>query len=592
MNRIPRSPFATRLSGSPGETRLRMYSIFRWRKGRPPVWLVALTALVLLACGLLVSCRADPAVFPQVTMAVQYYDSQGNFIEIPTLTPPGGGEGDAGVQAINQALAQLEAEYQPVLSGDVLPEDSAAWYDNRCLLYPTQTDRYLNLLFFRSRFTTDLNTGHVLSLVYDGRTGEQVSLEQALELAGVTREELYADLAEHYEAQFAQEYPELDLRIHSPALEGFRMGADGAPLFYLTARVDDADDAVQDGVSGADNLYVWAQGTFSLYDQYALQPQPLVPPEETLDLQPSLWCRWSAEGGQPEDGLASVPAQAQALILDYYAQNYQPTRLYLAEEQPDTPQQGDLRVDAIAWAGEALLYETMGVAYTVTVSWYESANGTLAWREPGTGYLVLSRGNDGSYQQVLGAPSFHTEGMAVEDIIHQTAWHLSHLEVCLWRDGYPTPIGPGNWTDLFRPAYDGEPVVEEAQLEPIYHPGDSYQWWSVDGFSALRYYSAQEDRFLLRQADVTRDDLYTPRGIRVGDTRAQVLAAYPEALTGDYWGLYPGEDMLSYVAYSTHDPAQVQDLSQLDFYEGLGPAILFFFQGDTLRQITLTSMDN
>ena len=39
-------------------------------------------------------------------------------------------------------------------------------------------------------------------------------------------------------------------------------------------------------------------------------------------------------------------------------------------------------------------------------------------------------------------------------------------------------------------------------------------------------------------------------------------------------------------------PGEIIDLSQLEFYEGLGPAILFFFDGDTLRQITLTNMFN
>lgn len=69
-------------------------------------------------------------------------------------------------------------------------------------------------------------------------------------------------------------------------------------------------------------------------------------------------------------------------------------------------------------------------------------------------------------------------------------------------------------------------------------------------------------------------DLYTPRNIRVGATRAEVQAAYPEAVSEDYWGQYPGQDYLWYCS----DPN--------DF----GPAILFFFDGDTLRQITLTNM--
>ena len=41
--------------------------------------------------------------------------------------------------------------------------------------------------------------------------------------------------------------------------------------------------------------------------------------------------------------------------------------------------------------------------------------------------------------------------------------------------------------------------------------------------------------------------------------------------------------MLSYIPSSDHDPSQVTDFSDLES-SGLGPAILFFFEGDTLTQ--------
>ena len=41
---MPRTPFSTALSGSAKETELRIRSIFQWKKKRPPVWLMALTA--------------------------------------------------------------------------------------------------------------------------------------------------------------------------------------------------------------------------------------------------------------------------------------------------------------------------------------------------------------------------------------------------------------------------------------------------------------------------------------------------------------------------------------------------------------------
>ena len=39
----------------------------------------------------------------------------------------------------------------------------------------------------------------------------------------------------------------------------------------------------------------------------------------------------------------------------------------------------------------------------------------------------------------------------MKDIIHQTAWDLLDIEVCLFRDGYPNPIGPGIGTTYLIP---------------------------------------------------------------------------------------------------------------------------------------------
>ena len=66
----PRSPLSTRLSGSARETELRIRSIFQWKKMRPPLWLMILTALCILLCGSLVSCqaKADPPAGPEFTL--------------------------------------------------------------------------------------------------------------------------------------------------------------------------------------------------------------------------------------------------------------------------------------------------------------------------------------------------------------------------------------------------------------------------------------------------------------------------------------------------------------------------------------------
>ena len=57
--KMPTSPFATRLSGSAKETELRIRNIFQWKKKRPPVLLVVLSALAVLFCCGLVSCQAQ-----------------------------------------------------------------------------------------------------------------------------------------------------------------------------------------------------------------------------------------------------------------------------------------------------------------------------------------------------------------------------------------------------------------------------------------------------------------------------------------------------------------------------------------------------
>ena len=236
----PAPPGATPRAGAPRQAEARIRNLFQCEKKRPPLPLLFLAALLILSCGWLVSCRSQPAA-PLVVMEVQHYDTNSNYLEIPTLVLPDGQKADEGLTSINRALSGLRDSYLPLLEGP-LPSGTDG-YDNCCLLYPAETDRYLNLLFFQTYFVSDLNTGHVLSLVYDKEERRQVSLEDALALAGVTEEGLYLALAEQYDPELAQEVPGADLCIQDPDLEGFRMGGDGpsstsppAPTTGRTAR--------------------------------------------------------------------------------------------------------------------------------------------------------------------------------------------------------------------------------------------------------------------------------------------------------------------------------------------------------------------
>ena len=316
--KTPNTPFSTRISGGAKETRLRLRSIFQWKKKRPPVIFFLLAALIALSCGSLVGFRmaARPeTVFPQIAMAVQYYDAYENYIEIPVLVMPGGQEENDGVSAINSVLAGLTGEYQAILDGAVGAEIYGLdGVGNHCLFYPAVTDRYINLLFFRESEVTDLNTGHVLSLVYDKEEKRQMSVEDALTVAGLTEQELYDALSAQCDSMLEQVFPDAHIIIRDQALEGFRMDGNGDPVFYLTARLDDADDLAQDHVSGGENVYIWSHGVFTVYDQYTVTgKKPLVPDGETMKLNPPLWCQWYFESGTPSsDSAVYVSFEAES----------------------------------------------------------------------------------------------------------------------------------------------------------------------------------------------------------------------------------------------------------------------------------------
>ena len=216
---LPNSPFATRFSGREGETHLRITNIAKGQHRRPAFVILALALLVILSCGWFFSFGAKARGLT-VVMETQYYDSQGNCIEIPAVAPAAGGEAP-GAAALNQALDDLRSQYRLVLGGTL---SGPAGLENCCLFYLTQTDRYYNFLFYRDEFRTDLSCGHITALVYDRRKDALVTLADALTLAGQTEDGLCRALAEQYDPQLKQENPAADLCIQNQQVEGFRMG--------------------------------------------------------------------------------------------------------------------------------------------------------------------------------------------------------------------------------------------------------------------------------------------------------------------------------------------------------------------------------
>ncbi len=174
------------------------------------------------------------------------------------------------------------------------------WF--RCLCYPTRTDRYLSLVLYQydqgaaaglAGFSPTLSTW-----VYDLQEGRLVSEDDAWTLAGTNLEELRAQLEEETAAA-----PIDGQALEEVTLAGFRIGAENQVTFYLSS-VHTGEDVE------FDRLYQWQDGTLERCPSPGVTPQAeeyLVPAEETMEFSPALWCRWSADGGEPEDGWDPVP---------------------------------------------------------------------------------------------------------------------------------------------------------------------------------------------------------------------------------------------------------------------------------------------
>ena len=434
INHLPRSPLTTRLSGSARETEHRIRNIFQWKKKRPPVLVLVLAAVIIALCGSLVSCQKRLSV-PSIIMETQYYDNLGTYIEIPALSIPTGEQNES-VDTINAALDELREEYRLSLSGTE--------YGSQCLFYPSTTDRYLNLVFFQKAADYG-NDGYIASWVYDKKEEVQVTAEDALALAGTDRESLFADL----EAVIAAD-PEDPRELYQTAdpisLQGFRIKADGKPVFYLTAVVDCRDMGDDGFLDEWSRLYVWDNGVFTRYYCMGFVPDgppydrdPLVTAEETDQLDPPLWNQWYFAGEAPAGGFVdnsrpNVPhsivlpvkdlspynANLYPALLSCYADYQDQWNIYYADFQSDSDQAGDLRVGPATYLGEIYPDETTtAVAYQVCYTFYTNGSRGLEWH---ANFEVVVLGFDthtGDFISLLGRADFEPQGMSIEEIINK-----------------------------------------------------------------------------------------------------------------------------------------------------------------------------
>lgn len=274
-----------------------------------------------------------------------------------------------------------------------------------------------------------------------------------------------------------------------------------------------------------------------------------------------------------------VPAEVRGLILTYLS-DIQETigagDVYFARDEPAEPQDGDFRIDHIEYAGERLLYETYGVAYEVESSryWFTRMDaddeGSLDWHTGEPMYVVLSRsGYDDSWQGVIGKTDYIDPDRTIDEIVIQVTYGIWDIDTSITFDGYPQYVGLGSGVI---PLNEEPTRTLMGNYEPIYNDGDAWWLFEYRDLSALCYYNSYDDVYRISSLTTTRSDVETHRGIRMGASRAEVLAAYPEINDTSYWD-FEGD----FLWYGNRE-------------HGFGAALLFYFEDDAVVKIRLIDM--
>ena len=160
---VPVSPLTTALSGSAKEVELRIRSIFQWKKKRPPLWAMVLTALAILSCGGLVSCQGREAEEEPPAPAVEEPPAP-NVEETPAPIveePP--------ARTVEELAQRLQYDpddsFQAFLDG--LDLDGAGDHDDAVFAVSEHSEEipYSDLT---TQVTVLLGTGQVLTWSYKG----------------------------------------------------------------------------------------------------------------------------------------------------------------------------------------------------------------------------------------------------------------------------------------------------------------------------------------------------------------------------------------------------------------------------------------
>ena len=624
----PNTPFSTPLSGSAREAEERIRNIFQYKKQRPPLLFFALACILALSCGGLVSCQTgENAASSQMMEEGAVWDALRRSADVSGLDDRDGLAYTmlASVSGEDYTLAALSVHdfyprYTLVIgaadtqTGELLgPVFQTSGYGS--LPTCTAISQYGGapaLLYTANGMHLGLSWGEAGLVSWDGE-----GLDWAWPVEGDLRDEsshAYASYNAYWEDHLALLAPggvDVFVETDHDVLRGAgpQWAVDHSENFYIPEEGDlpipiPYQTRVWVENFTRDSRNAWSAGNRSaLYHIVSMTPEEPVPGQREGDSLYSLlaFCDGEAEDGEggwlsavllfdQETGqVGDVLAWAQGdreevslpretwggleerdrLIAEYYqSQGY--SQIYFpGEAAPEVLPENAVAIESIVYGDEMADGATRSIAYEVTFRAY--------YTEGASDYLVLQRdGADGSFLRLLGQYPAHT-GKSARDAAFQETFGLMDADASLLYDNASAPVGLGDWREPPYLVQGGEPAVEILENgEPIYNPGDYWDRWSVDGFTALRYYHASEDRWTVQSIETTRTDLHTYRGIQVGDSRSMVQNLYPELRDGDYWHLY--------------DSAEEDFLWYCDSSMDLGPALLFFFENDQVSRIVLYDM--
>ena len=624
----PNTPFSTPLSGSAKEAEERIRNIFQYKKTRPPLPLFLAACVLALFCGGLVSCQTgENAASSQMMEEGAVWDTLRRSADVSGLDDRDGLAYTmlASVSGEDYTLAALSVHdfyprYTLVIgaadtqTGELLgPVFQTSGYGS--LPTCTAISQYGGapaLLYTANGMHLGLSWGEAGLVSWDGE-----DLDWAWPVEGDLRDEsshAYTSYNAYWEDHLALLAPggvDVFVETDHDVLRGAgpQWAADHSESFYIPEEGDlpipiPYQTRVWVENFTRDSRNAWsASNRSALYHIVSMKAEEPVPGQREGD---SLYSMLAFCDGEAEDGaggwfsavllfdqetgqVGDVLAWAQGdreevelpretwggheerdrLIAEYYqSQGY--SQIYFpGEAAPEVLPENAVAIESIVYGDEMADGATRSIAYEVTFRAY--------YTEGASDYLVLQRdGADGSFLRLLGQYPAHT-GKSARDAAFQETFGLMDADASLLYDNASAPVGLGDWRAPPYLVQGGEPAVEILENgEPIYNPGDYWDRWSVDGFTALRYYHASEDRWTVQSIETTRTDLRTYRGIQVGDSRSMVQNLYPELRDGDYWHLY--------------DSAEEDFLWYCDSSMDLGPALLFFFENDQVSRIVLYNM--